>query len=107
MKKNKKNFLNKLEENTDIRLPLDLLLILDVEELENALICNYAVESDGEITFYSSNSDAETFVDELEDNYKVYRIDEIEHDRIQAIIDLLNKAENDTILGHILDRVVR
>ena len=38
---------------------------------------------------------------------KWYAIDTIENDRIRAVIDLLNMAENNKMLGHIIDRIVR
>jgi hypothetical protein len=95
-----------MSEDSYVRLPLDLLLIQDVDILEEALHCKYAVEHEGDIKFCKNDDDLDEFLLELED-YKYYEIDDIEHERINAIIDLLNKAENDTILGHILDRIVR
>lgn len=93
-------------QKTDIRLPLDLLLILDVEILEEGLSSKYAVEYENEITFCKDQDDLDETICDM-DNPNYYPIDEIELDRIQAIIELLNRAENDNILGHILDRVVR
>jgi hypothetical protein len=96
------------EKTYGTRLPLDLLLILDVSDLDEALICKYALEHENEIQFCRNDEDLKETLSELEDDEAVYyEIDEIEHDRIQAVIDLLNKAEADNILGHILDRVVR
>lgn len=94
-------------ENDDIRLPLDLLLINDVETLEEALICKYAVEHEAEIFFCKSSEILQEMKDELGDSIKSYSIDSIENDRIQAVIDLLNLAETDNYLSHLLDRMVR
>lgn len=94
------------ESNSGLRLPLDLLLIHDVEDLEESLRSKWAVESDGEIIFFMNKKDLEEYILELEE-YKYYGIDEIEHDRIRAVIDLLNKAEDDNILDHIINRLVR
>jgi hydrogenase maturation factor len=94
------------ESNSGLRLPLDLLLIHDVEDLEEALRAKWAVESDGEILFISNKKDLEEYLSDLEE-YKYYSIDEIEHDRIRAVIDLLNKAEDDALLDHIINKLVR
>lgn len=92
--------------SSDLRLPLDLLIILDVETLEEAMTSEYAVEYESEIRFCKNDTDLATVIEDMEDA-RYYKVDEIEHDRIQAIIDLLNKAEEDPLLGHILDRIVR
>lgn len=89
-----------------LRLPLDLLLIHDVESLEEALICKYAIEHEQEIQFCKDDEELKEVIEDLE-NPKYYEIDEIELDRIKAIIELLNKAEEDSILGHIIDRIIR
>ena len=106
MSSKKKKFEIGEESSNGVRLPLDLLLIHDVEDLEEALRSKWAVESDGEIIFLMNKKDLEEFVLDL-DEYKYYGIDEIEHDRIRAVIDLLNKAEDDNILDHIINRLVR
>lgn len=90
-----------------IRLPLDLILIYDVEDLEDALNAKWAVEHEQEIFFCQTDEDLQDLILDFDNNYTYYRIDEIELDRIKAIIDLLNKAEEDVLLGHILDRIVR
>lgn len=90
-----------------IRLPLDLLLIHDSEALEESISCKYAIENDGEIIFCHDDSDLEDYQEELGEHIKYYEIDDIEQDRIKAVIDLLNKAEEDAYLGHLLDRLVR
>jgi hypothetical protein len=95
-----------MAESSELRLPLDLLLIHDVDSLEEALSCRYAVEHENEIQFCKNDEDLQEALADLE-GYKYYTIDDIETDRIQAIIDLLNHAENDNLLGHILDRIVR
>lgn len=94
---------------TDLRLPLDLLLINDVETLESALESNYALEFECEISFFHTKKDLEEELRSIgdQDHIKWYKIDEIENDRIKAVIDLLNMAEENNILGHILDRIVR
>lgn len=89
-----------------IRLPLDLLLVLDVDELELALTGKYAVEYEQEIQFCKNDEDLKELIEDM-DNPKYYEIDDIELDRIQAVIDLLNKSEDDAILSHIIDRIVR
>jgi hypothetical protein len=89
-----------------IRLPLDLLLVLDVDELEEALTSQYAVEYDQEIQFCKNHDDLIELIEDM-DNPKYYEIDEIELDRIQAVIDLLNKSEDDQFLSHIINRIVR
>lgn len=94
------------EPSSDFRLPLDLLLIHDVESLEEALNCKYAVEHENEIQFCRDEDVLHTTIEDLE-GVKYYTIDEIESDRIEAIIQLLNMAENDTMLGHVIDRIVR
>jgi PHD/YefM family antitoxin component YafN of YafNO toxin-antitoxin module len=106
MTSKKKKFDLADESNNGIRLPLDLLLVHDVEDLEEALRSKWAVESDGEIIFLLNKKDLEEYVLDL-DEYKYYSIDEIEHDRIRAVMDLLNKAEDDNILDHIINRLVR
>lgn len=90
-----------------LRLPLDLLLIHDVEALEESINCKYAIENDGEIIFCHDTDELEDYQMEFGDNMKFYQMDEIERDRIKAVIDLLNKAEEDNYLGHLLDRLVR
>lgn len=97
---------NEKKDHIGVRLPLDLLLIHDVEDLEESLTCKWAVEHEHEIFFCQTDDDLEDLVLDFE-NYSYYKIDEIEIDRIQAIIDLLNRAEVDNILSHILDRIVR
>lgn len=89
-----------------LRLPLDLILVHDVDDLEEALTAKWAVEHEHEIYFCQTDDDLEDLVQDFE-QYKYYRIDDIENDRIQAVIDLLNKAEVDNMLSHILDRIVR
>jgi hypothetical protein len=91
---------------SDFRLPLDLLLIKDVEELEDALRCKYAIEHESDIEFCKSDEDLQDILEDYEDT-KYYEIDEIEHDRIKAVIDILNMAETNDILDHLLDRMVR
>lgn len=91
-----------------LHLPLDLLLLHDVDALEDALSCKYAVEHEQEIQFCEDDDDLQSILEDLDpESVKYYEIDEIESDRINAIIDLLNKAEEDNILGHILDRIIR
>jgi len=97
---------DEITKHIGIRLPLDLILIHDVEDLEEALHAKWAIEHEQEIFFCQTDDDLEDLVQDFE-NYTYYRIDEIELDRIKAIIDLLNKSEDDKILGHILDRIVR
>lgn len=96
------------EDNSTVgtRLPLDLIIIHDVEDLEEALSAKWAVEHEHEIYFCQTDDDLEDLVQDFE-KYIYYKIDEIEIDRIQAVIELLNKAEDDNLLGHILDRIVR
>jgi hypothetical protein len=94
------------DSSSDFRLPLDLLLIHDVETLEDALKCQYAVEHENEIQFCKDKDELEAIIEDLE-GAKYYTIDDIESDRIEAIIDLLNLAEKDNLLGHVLDRIVR
>lgn len=91
----------------DIRLPLDLLLIHDVESLEDALECQYAVEHEAEIFFCQNDESLEALKEDLGEDVKYYTIDDIENDRIRAVIDLLNKSEEYAFLGHIIDRIVR
>ena len=102
----KKKFEITEDSTTGLRLPLDLLLIHDVDDLEDSLTSKWVVESDGEISFHRSDSDLEGFVEDL-DEFKYYQLDDIEHDRIRAAIELLNKAEDDNFLDHILNRLVR
>ena len=97
---------NEKKDHIGVRLPLDLLLIHDVEDLEESLNCKWAVEHEHEIFFCQTDDDLEDLVLDFE-TYVYYKIDDIETDRIQAIIDLLNRAEEDNILSHILDRIVR
>lgn len=104
--KNKKGIKMAGDSSSDVRLPLDLLIIHDVDVLEEALTCKYAVEHEHEIQFCKDDEDLEATIEDLE-GVKYYTIDDIEHDRIQAIIDLLNMAEENAILGHVLDRIVR
>jgi hypothetical protein len=106
MKVKNKHGAKMVEPSSDFRLPLDLLLILDAETLEEALNCKYAVEHENEIQFCRDDDDLHATVEEL-DGAKFYTIDEIETDRIEAIIELLNMAEHDNLLGHVLDRIVR
>jgi hypothetical protein len=96
------------EENCSVglRLPLDLLLVHDVDDLEEALTAKWAVEHEQEIFFCQTDDDLDDLVQDF-DVYTYYQLDEIENDRIKAIIDLLNRAEEDNILSHILDRIVR
>lgn len=94
------------EQQRGIRLPLDLIIVHDSEDLEEALSCKWAVEHEQEIFFCKTDDDLADLVLDF-DRYVYYQIDEIELDRIQAIIDLLNQAENDNVLSHILDRIVR
>lgn len=89
-----------------IRLPLDLILIHDVESLEDALLSKYAVEHEQEIFFIKNDEDLQEFIEDL-DSPIYYELDDIEFDRIKAVIDLLNRCENDHILSHIVDRIVR
>lgn len=95
-----------MSNSSELRLPLDLLLIHDVDSLEEAILCKYAVEHENEIIFCKTDEDLQETISDLE-GHKYYTIDDIETDRIQAIIDLLNRAEIDDVLGHILDRIVR
>jgi hypothetical protein len=106
--KSNKKIINKLDENINIglRLPLDLLLIHDSEDLEDALTSKWAIEHEHEIFFCKTDDDLKDLIQDFE-NYKYYEIDDIESDRIKAVIDLLNKAETDNMLSHILDRIVR
>lgn len=94
------------ESSNELRLPLDLILIHDVDSLEEALHCKYAVEHENEIQFCRDDAALQDIVEDLE-GVKYYTIDDIETDRIQAVIDLLNRAEEDSTLSHILDRIVR
>ena len=64
------------------------------------------MEHEQEIFFCQTDDDLTDLVQDFE-QYKYYRIDDIENDRIRAVIDLLNKAEIDNTLSHILDRIVR
>jgi len=91
----------------DIRLPLDLLLINDVDSLENALDAKYAVEHEAEIFFCQNDESLQALKDDLGEDIKFYEIDVVENDRIKAVIELLNKSEEDLFLGHIIDRIVR
>ena len=89
-----------------IRLPLDLLLVLDADELEEAITAKYAVEYEQEIQFCKDDHDLKELIEDM-DNPRYYEIDEIELDRIQAVVDLLNKAEDDQFLNHVINRIVR
>lgn len=91
----------------EIRLPLDMLLINDVESLEDALHARYAVEFECEIFFCRRKSDLNELLSAYGEDAKWYELDTIENDRIRAVIDLLNMAENNKILGHVIDRIVR
>jgi hypothetical protein len=91
----------------EIRLPLDLLLCHDVESLEEALVSKYAIEFECEIFFCKNKSDLKSMLEEYGENARWYQIDEIENDRIRAVIDLLNLSEENSLLSHILDRIVR
>jgi hypothetical protein len=93
--------------NDEIRLPLDMLLIHDVDDLEEALFAKFAVEFECEIHFCKNKTDLDSLILEFGDDAKWYAIDTIENDRIRAVIDLLNMAENNKMLGHIIDRIVR
>jgi hypothetical protein len=93
--------------NDDIRLPLDLLLVNDVDTLEEALQCKYAVEHEAEIFFCRDDTALEALKEDLGDDIRYYTVDLIENDRIQAVIDLLNLSEENNYLGHLLDRIVR
>jgi hypothetical protein len=93
----------------DLRLPLDILLTCDAEYLEEALLCRYAIEHEGEIFFCR---DEKNLLDmkyemELADDFRHYIIDEIENDRIQAVIDLLSHSEENSYISHLIDRLVR
>ena len=91
-----------------IRLPLDLLMSLDVDTLENALSCQYALEHESEIFFCESGIELKRMKEDLgEENVVFYTIDDIEYDRIQAVIDLLNYCEENNVVGHLVDRMVR
>jgi hypothetical protein len=90
----------------DIRLPLDMLLIHDVEMLEYSLVCKFAMEFESEIYFCKTKSELKDFIREHED-VRWYEIDDIEHDRIRAVMDLLNMAETNQTLGTIIDRLVK
>lgn len=107
-KSNKKTIIHESDENDNIglRLPLDLLLIHDSEDLEESISCKWAVEHEQEIFFCKDDDDLQDLIQDFE-KYKYYKIDEIELDRIKAVIDLLNKSETDNFLSHILDRIVR
>jgi hypothetical protein len=109
MKKKASKKLNTIKEencSAGLRLPLDLILVHDVEDLEEALSAKWAVEHEQEIFFCQTDDDLEDLVQDF-DNYTYYQLDDIENDRIKAVIDLLNRAEEDNILSHILDRIVR
>ncbi len=93
--------------NDIIRLPLDLLLVNDVETLEDALSSTYAIEHEAEIFFCKSIECLESYKEDFGENINYYKIDDIEIDRIKSVIDLLNMADENKILGHILDRMVR
>lgn len=90
-----------------IRLPLDLLFTSDSEDLETALTCEWAVEHEAEIYFCKDTKELKVLKEDLGQDIKFYRIDEIETDRIQAVIDVLNLCEEDKNLSHLIDRLVR
>ena len=94
------------ETKIGVRLPLDLLLIKDTDELELAQNAKWAVEHEGDIYFCDTDDDLQDLILDFE-KFVYYQIDEIEIDRIQAIIDLLSIAEKEQMLSHILDRIVR
>lgn len=96
-----------MNDDETFRLPLDLLLIHDVDELEEALHCKYAVEHEYEIIFCRDDDRLQDLKTEINEDINYYIIDDIENDRIQAVIDLLNTAEENNYLGHLLDRIVR
>ena len=89
-----------------IRLPLDLLLIHDVEMLEYSLLCKYAMEFESEIYFCRTKAELKDFLQE-HDDVRWYEIDDIEHDRIYAVMELLNMAESNKTLGALIDRLVK
>lgn len=92
----------------DIRLPLDILLVHDVDYLEDGLNCTFALIHENDIHFCKNKKVLENMIEEMEiDTPKWYEIDEVEKDRICAVIDLLNMADENTVLSHILDRLVR
>lgn len=91
---------------SELRLPLDLLLVHDVETLETAITAAFAIEADGEIYFCRDQSELDGYLDTYPTS-KWYEVDSIESDRVRAVIDLLNKADEDPLLDHILDRIVR
>jgi hypothetical protein len=95
-----------MDNGSGLRLPLDLLLCCDVDTLEEALQAQYAFEFECEIYFCKTQADLEASLQEYDDPHW-YQLDDIENDRIMAVIDLLNKAEEDIMLGHILDRIVK
>jgi len=95
-------------DNEVLRLPLDLLLVHDVETLETeALHSKFAVQFECELYFCRSKEDLDALLEEYGDDAIWYQVDSIEYDRIGAIIDLLNMAEEQQYLGHVLDRIVR
>lgn len=91
-----------------VRLPLDLLMSSDVDTLETALSCQYALEHESEIFFCEGALELKRMKEDLgEENVIFYTIDDIEYDRIQAVIDLLNLCEDNAVVGHLIDRMVR
>lgn len=90
-----------------IRLPLDLLFTSDSDDLENALTCEWAVEHEAEIFFCKDSKELKVLKEDLGTDIRYYKIDEIETDRIQAVIDVLSLCEEDKNLSHLIDRLVR
>lgn len=91
----------------DIRLPLDMLLLNDVDTLEDSLNSKYALEFECEIYFCRTKKEINEMLSEFGDDVKWYEIDSIENDRIRATIDLLNMAEENKYISHIVDRLVK
>lgn len=91
----------------DIRLPLDMLLLNDVDSLEDALSSKYALEFECEIYFCRTKKQIKELLLEFGEDVKWYEIDDIENDRIRAAIDLLNMAEENQYISHIVDRLVK
>ena len=91
----------------ELRLPLDLLLIHDVEDLEDSLRSKYAIEHKSELIFCKTEDELNDYKLEFGEDVKYYEMDEIETDRIQAVIDLLNLGEEQSYFGHLIDRLVK
>jgi hypothetical protein len=91
----------------EIRLPLDLLIVSDAEDLENGISSKYAVINEAELIFCKDEEELEDLKKDLGESVRIMEMDEIETDRIRAVIDLLTKAEEDNYLSHLLDRMVR